>query len=229
MADTTISGPDNIIAVCNKNTTADAGKLFKVQKQTGPTEIFRVDESGHVTLYGDVFRSSQIEFWNDNSGTGTMVSAQKDSTEQLFVKYDSSAGSTILSGGTGTMLTVRSANDIIFQLDQDNNSTATFYIKDIADDPIFTLTEAGALTYSISGTDRLTLTDGVLDIGLGGDLRGGLRILPNSALLNKRAGLLILEDKNGTPHYFWVDNSNRLRTDTADPGTSAGAGVVVGA
>lgn len=47
---------------------------------------------------------------------------------------------------------------------------------------------------------------------------------------SNRAGALILEDKDGDPHYFFVDSSNRLRVAAAAPAAGAAdvTGIVVG-
>lgn len=226
MPTTTIASNDHVIAWFNDDVATDAGNYFRVQKQVATTEIFRVEEDGDVVLFGDVLRGSCHYLENAKSGSGSIVAFKKDTTERLVLGYTATSNTTYFSS-SGT-LSVRSARDIYFDLDHDGDASASFYVKDGSGNTIVSLGEDGAFAMNSAGTARLALAAGSLTLGDGTDARGHLWIQYDSTGGSERAGVLVLEDKTGVPWYFFIDSSNRLRVNSADPGTNDASGNVVG-
>jgi len=133
------------------------------------------------------------------------------------------------SGGTGILDLVTTGNRIDFDTDNDTS------IRCSADD---------VLTVEIAGTDRASfVTAAVVHANMGpgfemlaGDLGNNnmgpcLSIGRNTNGTNSGAGVLVMEDKSGTQHFIWVEDTGELRISSTAPlgTTDASAGVRVGA
>jgi hypothetical protein len=227
MADTVISSADSIIAWFNNDVPVDVGNVFKVQKRTGAIQVFRVDEDGHVVLAGDVLRDQAISFENSLTGSGSIVSFRKDGIERVKIMFQAATNTTTLSAGSE--LRVRSAKDIVLQLDHDADGTANFLIGPSSADPFFTVAESGDCTLKYGSVTCFELGGGQFTVGDGAEARGRLLLQNDQTLGADRAPLLILEDKTGQPWYFWLDSTLDLRARNSDPGASDLTGAVVGA
>lgn len=230
MSDTTVTGNENVVAWINNASASSISAEFRVKKQTGLVTIFRIEESGDVVPYGPISRDRAVEFDNVRPGSGNVVSFHLDYTERAAIGY-TEAANTVYVSATSSKLNVKSSRDIVFRLDHDHDGAGTFRARGAGGYDFFTLTEKGTLRMlGSSGSVNLELSSGTLTVG-GGGSRGEVLIRRDSTSGSNRAGVLILEDKDGAPHYFFVDSSNRLRVAAAAPAAGAAdvTGLVVGA
>ncbi len=227
MADTIIGSADSIIAWFNNDVPVDVGNVFKVQKRAGAIQVFRVDEDGNVLFAGDVIRDQAISFENSLTGSGSIVSFQKDGIERMKIMFQAATNTTSVSAGSE--LRVRSAKDIILQLDHDSDGTANFLVGPSSADPFFTVAESGDCALKYGSVTSFDLSGGQLTVGDGAEARGHLLLYNDDTSGPDRAPLLILEDKTGTPWYFWLDSTSDLRVRNIDPQGNDLTGAVVGA
>ncbi|MBM4368065.1 MAG: hypothetical protein FJ102_17775 [Deltaproteobacteria bacterium] len=227
MPDTTTTSADNIYAWLNNDALGDSGNYFRVQKQTGATEVFRVDQVGNVHVFGTLRRSGTHELMNDRAGSGAIARFMKAGQDQGSIGYrNASSGNQAYFYAVGP-LAIRSAGDIIFHLDSDGDATEEFQVRDYADNLVLQVTENGAFRLCDAGAPEITLEDGVLHVGAD-EQRGIVQVLRDATAGSEKAGLLVLEDAAGQAYYLWVDSSNRLRMHNANPGSNDLLGDVVG-
>ena len=131
--------------------------------------------------------------------------------------------------GLDENIRLRSASDIVVKLDHDNNGSAQFVVENYAGTDYLTVSEDG--TVSVFGGRLLFQPAGTFDaevvVAPGNNYAGELWLRAETGA-GARAGLLVLEEEDGTPHYLWVDTSGNLRVHTSDPGTDDTLGVAVG-
>ncbi len=227
MPDTTTTSADSIFAWFNNDALGDSGNYFRVQKQTGAVEIFRVDQVGNVHVYGTLRRSGTHELLNDRTGSGAIARFMKAGQDQGSIGYrTASVGNQAYFYATGPLV-LRSAGDIIFHLDSDGDATEEFQVRDYADNLLLQITENGAFRHCEAGTAEISVEDGLLDVGAG-EQRGIVQVWRDATAGSEKAGLLVLEDATGLPYFLWVDQNNRLRMANSNPGSTDTTPYVVG-
>jgi hypothetical protein len=110
---------------------------------------------------------------------------------------------TDVDGNTRTVLQVQEDGDVSFRFSPDSGAEAEQGRILVHQDP------HSAAEY-----------DCVVETGVQGPTRGEVRIDRCDAQNATRAGVLVLQDKNGTDYYLWVDTNGKLRIHTADPRTN---------
>ena len=130
---------------------------------------------------------------------------------------------------SGDIDMVATGNRIDFDTDNDTSIRAS------ADD---------VLTIELGGVDQMAYSNKGIYSGSAGpslalpagdmgnnNMGNVVAIGRNTNGTNSAAGMLVMEDKSGTAHYIWVEDSGELRISSAHPygTTDASAGVRVGA
>jgi N-formylglutamate amidohydrolase len=88
--------------------------------------------------------------------------------------------------------------------------------------------DAGAVQHPLGQFQRRAgSTDARIRLGGAHGHRGRLE-LRHDPTTPRRAGVLVLYDETGKDHFLWVDNHGVLRISPSDPGSSIGAGKIVG-
>ncbi len=128
---------------------ADAPTLTSTLTHTG--QVFANTNATNFVVTGltDIY----IDLDNDNNGTNALYLRNgADATTFIATEAgDVTANSLTLTGNnitgpTGSYLLARSYTDLYLDLDEDNNTSNTFYIRNGADGTALSVTEAGFLT-----------------------------------------------------------------------------------